>query len=87
MSNIIGQPVAWAITDVEDVQSYQEFFKAVKRRVPEANITILMTDDGKYNYTYECVPHGLFLNQSISYRFCNYCSMLCCIPSCEASPL
>ena len=42
----LGQPVAWAITDVEDAQTYQEFFKAVKWRVPEAVIETLMTDDG-----------------------------------------
>jgi hypothetical protein len=40
-----GQPVAWAITDVEDAQTYQEFFKSVKWRVPEAVIETLMTDD------------------------------------------
>lgn len=42
--------MAWAITDVEDVQTYQEFFTAVKKRVPNANVTILMTDDGKCDF-------------------------------------
>ena len=32
---------------MEDVQTYQEFFTAVKKRVPDANVTILMTDDGE----------------------------------------
>ena len=45
---LLGQPVAWAITDVEDAQTYHEFFKAVKWRVPDAVIDTLMTDDGEY---------------------------------------
>ena len=44
----LGQPVAWAIADVEDGQTYHEFFKAVKWRVPNAVIDTLMTDDGEY---------------------------------------
>lgn len=40
--------MAWAITDVEDTHTYQEFFKAVKARVPDAVIDTLMTDDGNY---------------------------------------
>ena len=44
---ILGQPVAWAITDIEDAQTYQEFFKAVRVRVPDAVIDTLMTDDGE----------------------------------------
>ena len=43
-----GQPVAWAITDVENTHTYHEFFKAVKSRVPDAIIDTLMTDDGNY---------------------------------------
>ena len=47
----LGQPVAWAITDIEDAQTYQEFFTAVKKRVPDANVTLLMADDGKGDCT------------------------------------
>ena len=43
----LGQPVAWAITDIEDAQTYQEFFRAVRVRVPDAVIDTLMTDDGE----------------------------------------
>ena len=43
----VGQPIAWAITDTEDINSYEEFFKAVKARVSDATIQILMSDDGK----------------------------------------
>ena len=42
----IGIPVAWAIVDREDVTSYRAFFKAVKVRVPTAEVTCIMTDDG-----------------------------------------
>ena len=43
-----GQPVAWAITETEDINVYSEFFKAIKERVPDATIDTLMTDDGKF---------------------------------------
>ena len=41
-----GQPVAWAITDTEEINCYEEFFKAIKATVPDATINTLMTDDG-----------------------------------------
>ena len=43
----LGQPVAWAIADVKTAHTYKEFFTAVKKRVPNANVTLLMTNDGK----------------------------------------
>lgn len=49
---IIGQPVAWAICDTETKDTYTEFFKAIKRRVPEATISVLMTDDGKKEFVF-----------------------------------
>ena len=45
--SLLGQPVAWSITDIEDAQTYQEYFNAVKLRVPYAVIDMLMTDDGE----------------------------------------
>ena len=39
--------MAWRITDTEDVNTYTEFFGAIKRRVPNAVISVLMTDDGQ----------------------------------------
>ena len=42
---ITGQPIA---LDVEDTTTYEEFFKAVKTRVPHSIIQVLMTDDGKW---------------------------------------
>lgn len=41
-----GQPIAWAIADVEDTNIYEEFFKAVKARVPDAEVNTIMSDDG-----------------------------------------
>ena len=41
-----GQPIAWAIADVEDTNTYEEFFKAVNARVPDAEVNTVMTDDG-----------------------------------------
>ncbi|XP_065903839.1 uncharacterized protein [Dysidea avara] len=40
-----GIPVAWGITDVEDTNRYTVFFSAIRKRVPDAVIDILMTDD------------------------------------------
>ena len=42
----IGIPVAWGITDTEDTKTYTEFFSVIKKRIPDATIHILMTDDG-----------------------------------------
>ena len=47
-----GVLVAWGIADIEDTQTYTEFFSAIKRRIPDAAIHILMTDDGTYNIPY-----------------------------------
>ena len=44
LAMITGQPIAWEITDTEDTNSSEEFFKA---RVPEATITALMTNDSQ----------------------------------------
>ena len=34
-------------TDTEDINIYEEFFKAIKAKVPDAPKKIVMTDDGK----------------------------------------
>ena len=39
--------MAWAVCDSETKEAYTEFFKAVRERVPEATISVLMTDDGE----------------------------------------
>ena len=39
--------MAWGITDNEDVNTYTEFFGAIKRRLPNVVISVLMTDDGQ----------------------------------------
>lgn len=44
-----GIPVAWAIVDREDITSYRVFIKAVKGRVPTAEVTCVMTDDGMHS--------------------------------------
>ena len=43
-------PVAWGITDTEDINIYTTFFSAIKKRVPDAVIDILMTDDGQHKW-------------------------------------
>ena len=49
--NTSGQPIAWAIVDTDDTNSYEEFLKSVKAQIPYATIKTLMTDDSKW-YTY-----------------------------------
>ena len=43
---IIGMPVAWAISDREDVDTTEAYWAAVKTKCPEAVVSNLMTDDG-----------------------------------------
>ena len=50
---------------MEDAQTYQEFFTAVKKRVPGANVTILMTDDGKYESVIYFALSTFFLDSAI----------------------
>ena len=45
--NDLGQPVAWAISDKEDTQTLQVVWTVVKKRCPQANVNVLMTDDGR----------------------------------------
>ena len=42
-----GVPVAWAIMDKKDTASHKTFFSAIEDRVPTAQVTCVMTDDGK----------------------------------------
>ena len=63
-----GQPVAWVITDTEEINCYEEFFKAIKATVPDETINTLMTDDcmimhatryriDNVHYLYRCIYH------------------------------
>ena len=49
---IPGQPITWAIADTEDINTYGEVFKAVKAKVPDADVNTIMTDDGKWHACY-----------------------------------
>ena len=42
--------MAWGITDTEDVNTYTKFFGAIKRRVPNAVISVLMTNVSNHSY-------------------------------------
>ena len=44
---IIGIPVAWAISNREDANTFKVVFNAVKTRCPSAAVNTVMTDDGK----------------------------------------
>lgn len=50
-----GVPVAWAIMDKEDTASHRAFFSAIKDRVPTAEVTCVMTDDGKTPVLFACL--------------------------------
>lgn len=39
--------MVWAISDREDAQTLEVVWTVVKKRCPPANVSILMTDDGK----------------------------------------
>ena len=39
--------MAWAISGKEDTQTLEVVWTVVKRRCPQANVNVLMTDDGK----------------------------------------
>jgi len=42
----VYQYVAWGITDIENTNTYTVFF-AIKQRVPDTVIDVLMIDDGQ----------------------------------------
>ena len=44
---ISGNPVAWLVTDKEDVTTMECFLQAVKSRSPTVPIHVAMTDDGE----------------------------------------
>jgi len=69
--NTSGQPIAWAITDTEDTNSYEEFFKAVKARVPDASIKTVMTDDGKW-----CTYAYRYAHFMICYKYTRICTQI-----------
>ena len=45
--SFIGYPVLWAISDKEDEPAMQAIFSCVKKRCPNGEINVLMTDDCK----------------------------------------
>ena len=48
---ILGQPVAWCITNYETTEVMTMFLESLKRRSPSSMVRVLMTDDGKHcNY-------------------------------------
>jgi len=44
---LLGQPVAWCISDREDAAIVETFLQAVKNRAGDCNVQVVMTDDGK----------------------------------------
>ena len=45
---ILGQPVAWLISDREDNMVIKLFLAQIKVHSPDTVVTTLMTDDGTY---------------------------------------
>ena len=54
----VGQPVAWAITDKEDVDTLEAIWTVIKRQCPDVTVKTLMSEDG---ITYMCVCTCEFL--------------------------
>lgn len=44
---LLGQPVAWCISDQETTEVIQLFLSSIQKRSPQAKVSVLMTDDGK----------------------------------------
>lgn len=49
---ISGQPVAWCISDQETTDVVEMFLHSIKKRSPDAQVSVFMTDDGMYVATY-----------------------------------
>ena len=45
--NYLGQPVAWAISDKEDVDTLEVVWMSIKQRCPDADVNTIMIDDGE----------------------------------------
>ena len=45
---LIGQPVAWAMSDNEHSDTLQAVWSAVHKRCPSAMVSTIMTDDGMH---------------------------------------
>ena len=48
MYNYIGQPVGWCISDRETTDIIEIFLRCMKDQSPDTKISVLMTDDGKF---------------------------------------
>ena len=45
---IVGQPVAWCITNYETTDVLELFLSHIKARSPAAMVSVLMSDDGNF---------------------------------------
>ena len=45
---ILGQPIAWCISDQETAYIIELFLKKIKEKSPSSTVTVLMTDDGMF---------------------------------------
>lgn len=41
-----GQPVGWCIADIETTEVIEIFLSRIKRRSPNTDVKVVMTDDG-----------------------------------------
>ena len=44
--HILGQPIAWCISDQETSDVVEYFLQSLKNRSAHATVSVLMTDDG-----------------------------------------
>ena len=43
---IIGQPIAWCISDQETIEVMELFLQSIKKQSPDSSVSVFMTDDG-----------------------------------------
>ena len=62
---ILGQPVAWCITNYETTEVMTMFLESLKRRSPSSMVKVLMTDDGKHcNYLLSTINlHAIIIHR------------------------
>lgn len=75
--------MAWTISDKEDTQTLEVVWTVVKKRCPQANVNVLMTDDGEMKN----LQIALFLKNILftdlagvlacSHVYPNVCHILC----------
>ena len=47
---LLGQPIAWCLSDPEDAVVVEAFLQAVKGRAAGCRVQVVMTDDGEWQY-------------------------------------